>query len=159
VMGIAPTFPAAFAKAQLGASVRLPKSGRAFVSVRDADKQRVVALAKILVDSGFEVLATSGTHKLFTDAGVPSSKVAKVTDGVRPHIVDRLLSDEVAFIVNTTDGAQAIKDSKSIRQAALDRGIVYFTTIAGGLAAAEAIASGSDVTDVTSIQTYHKEGY
>ena len=157
VMGIAPTFPAAFAKAQLGASVRLPKSGRAFISVRDADKNRIEELAKMLVDSGFEVLATSGTHKFLTEAGIKNTKVAKVTDGVRPHIVDRLLSDEVAFIVNTTEGAQAIKDSKSIRQAALDRGIVYFTTMAGGLAAAEAIASRSDVTDVTSIQDYHKE--
>ena len=155
VMGIAPTFAAAFAKAQLGASVRLPKSGRAFVSVRDADKDRIVPLAKMLVDSGFEVLATSGTNRLLSEAGIASTKVAKVTDGVRPHIVDRLLSDEVAFIVNTTEGVQAIKDSKSIRQAALDRGIVYFTTMAGGLAAAEAIASRSDVTDVTSIQDYH----
>jgi len=158
VMGVAPTFAAAFAKAQLGASVRLPQSGRAFISVRDADKDRVVPLAQMLVDSGFEVLATSGTHRLLSDSGVASTGVAKVIDGVRPHIVDRLLNDEVAFIVNTTEGAQAIKDSKSIRQAALDRGIVYFTTVAGGLAAGEAIASRSDVTDVTSIQEYHKEG-
>jgi carbamoyl-phosphate synthase large subunit len=157
-MGIATTFPAAFAKAQLGASVRLPYSGRAFISVRDADKDRMVALAEMLVKSGFEVLATNGTHKFLSEAGVTSTQVAKVTDGVRPHVVDRLLSDEVAFIVNTTEGAQAIKDSKSISQAALDRGIVYFTTMAGGLAAAEAIASKSDVTDVTSIQDYHKEG-
>ena len=157
VMGIASTFAAAFAKAQLGASVRLPKSGRAFISVRDADKDRTAPLAKMLVDSGFEVLATSGTNRLLTEAGIASTKVAKVTEGVRPHIVDRLLSDEVAFIVNTTEGAQAIKDSKSIRQAALDRGIVYFTTVAGGLAAAEAIASRSEMTSVTSIQDYHKE--
>lgn len=157
VMGIAPTFPAAFNKAQLGASQKLPLSGRAFISVRDADKARTPALAQLLVESGFEVLGTSGTHKLLTDAGIPSTKVAKVIDGVRPHIVDRLLSDDVDIIVNTTEGAQAIRDSKSIRQAALDRGIVYFTTIAGGLAAAEAIASHSDVTDVTSIQDYLKE--
>lgn len=157
VMGIAPTFAAAFAKAQLGASVRLPKSGRAFISVRDADKDRIAPLAKMLVDSGFEVLATAGTNQLLFESGIVSTKVAKVTEGVRPHIVDRLLSDEVAFIVNTTEGAQAIKDSKSIRQAALDRGIVYFTTVAGGLAAAEAIASCSEVTSVTSIQDYHKE--
>ena len=157
VMGIAPTFPAAFDKAQLGAGQKLPQSGRAFISVRDADKPRTATLAKLLVDSGFEVLGTTGTHMLLVDAGIPSTKVAKVIDGVRPHIVDRLLSDDVDFIVNTTEGAQAIKDSKSIRQAALDRGIVYFTTIAGGIAAAEAIASHSDVTDVTSIQDYLKE--
>jgi len=158
VMGIAATFPAAFSKAQLGAGQKLPQSGRAFISVRDADKDRTAALARLLVDSGFEVLGTTGTHNLLMEAGVPSTKVAKVIDGVRPHIVDRLLNDEVDFIVNTTDGAQAIKDSKSIRQAALDRGIVYFTTMAGGLAAAEAIASRSDDTEVTSIQAYHKDG-
>jgi len=158
VMGIAATFPAAFSKAQLGGGQKLPHSGRAFISVRDADKDRTAAVAKLLVDSGFEVLGTSGTHKLLEEAGIPSTKVAKVIDGTRPHIVDRLLSDDVHLIVNTTEGAQAIKDSKSIRQAALDRGIVYFTTIAGGLAAAEAIASKSDDTDVKSIQAYHKDG-
>ncbi|MDT8376441.1 MAG: carbamoyl-phosphate synthase large subunit [Mariprofundaceae bacterium] len=158
VMGIAATFPAAFSKAQLGAGQKLPRSGRAFVSVRDADKARTVLLAKLLVDSGFEVLATTGTHRLLVENGILATSVAKVIDGVRPHIVDRLLNDEVDFIVNTTDGAQAIRDSKSIRQAALDRGIVYFTTIAGGLAAAEAIASHSDDTEVTSIQAYHKDG-
>ncbi|MFC1567859.1 carbamoyl-phosphate synthase large subunit [Pseudomonadota bacterium] len=158
VMGIAATFPAAFSKAQLGSGQKLPQSGRAFISVRDADKDRTAALARLLVDSGFEVLGTTGTHNLLVAAGIPSTKVAKVIDGVRPHIVDRLLNDEVDFIVNTTDGAQAIKDSQSIRQAALDRGIVYFTTMAGGLAAAEAIASRSDDTEVTSIQAYHKDG-
>ncbi len=155
VMGIASTFPAAFNKAQLGAGVRLPLKGRAFLSVRDADKERLVSLAKMLAGSGFELLATGGTHKFLADAGIESTRVAKVIDGVRPHIVDRLLSDEVDFIVNTTEGLQAIKDSKSIRQAALERGIAYFTTIAGGLAAAEAIASRSDVTEVMSIQAYH----
>jgi len=158
VMGIARTFPAAFSKAQLGGGQKLPTSGRAFVSVRDADKHRTADLARLLVKSGFEVLGTSGTHRLLEGEGISCTKVAKVIDGTRPHIVDRLLSDEVDLIVNTTEGVQAIKDSKSIRQAALDRGIVYFTTIAGGLAAAEAIASKSDDTEVTSIQAYHKDG-
>jgi len=155
VMGIAATFPAAFDKAQLGAGVRLPLEGRAFLSVRDADKDRLLQVAQILAKSGFELLATSGTHKFLNDAGIESTMVAKVIDGVRPHIVDRLLNDDVDFIVNTTEGLQAIKDSKSIRQAALERGIAYFTTIAGGLAAAEAIASAEDVTEVASIQDYH----
>ncbi len=156
VMGIAETFPAAFAKAQLGGGSRLPNQGRAFVSVRDADKNRVVALSRMLVDAGFEVMTTSGTSKTLADAGVPNTQVAKVIDGVRPHIVDKLLSDEINFIVNTTEGERSIADSKSIRQAALDRGIVYFTTIAGGLAAAESMVSNSDVTAVKSIQEYHK---
>jgi len=156
VMGIATTFPAAFAKAQLGGGSCLPDSGRAFVSVREADKDRVVELSNMLVKAGFEVLATEGTSHTLAEAGVPCTKVAKVIDGVRPHIVDKLLSDEINFIVNTTEGERSIADSKSIRQAALDRGIVYFTTMAGGLAAAESMASHNDVTAVKSIQDYHK---
>ncbi len=156
VMGIAADFPAAFAKAQLGAGSCLPKKGTAFISVREADKGSVVALAKTLVDVGFQVVATEGTSDVLIAAGVPNTKVAKVTDGVRPHIVDKLLSDEINFIVNTTEGERSIADSKSIRQAALDRGIVHFTTMAGGLAAAQAIASDDDVTQVKSIQAYHQ---
>lgn len=156
VMGIADCFPAAFAKAQLGGGVDLPKSGRVFISVRDVDKDDAVRLGLLLSKAGFELLATSGTHAALIAAGMNATAAAKVTDGVRPHIVDRLLSDDIDLIVNTTEGAQAIRDSKSIRQAALDRGIAYFTTIAGGLAAAQAIAGHSDVTDVKSIQEYHK---
>ncbi|MFQ5581290.1 MAG: carbamoyl-phosphate synthase large subunit [Mariprofundaceae bacterium] len=155
VMGIASDFAAAFNKAQLGAGQLLPHGGRAFVSVRGADKERVLPLARMLCSAGFEVLATSGTHATLEQASITSTSVAKVTDGERPHIVDRLLNDEVDLIVNTTEGTQAIKDSKSIRQAALDRGIVYFTTIAGGLAAAEAVLSPANVTDVQSLQDYH----
>jgi len=156
VMGIATTFAAAFSKAQLGGGLRLPESGTAFVSVREADKHGVAKLAALLIESGFEILATSGTYKVLADAGIAAQQVAKVTDGARPHIVDRLLNDEVNLIVNTTEGLQAIKDSKSIRQATLERGIAYFTTLAGGYAAAQAIAGHSDVTAVKSIQEYHK---
>ncbi len=155
VMGIAADFPAAFAKAQLAAGSRLPSAGRAFVSVREVDKDAAVRLSRLLVEAGFEVLATSGTHKALADAGICSESVAKVTDGARPHIVDRLLSGDVALIVNTTEGAKAIADSKSIRQAALDHGISYFTTMAGGQAAAEAILRRADMTEVKSIQAYH----
>ncbi len=157
VMGLAKHFPAAFAKAQLGGGSRLPKQGTAFVSVREADKHRVVELSTNLVKAGFELLTTEGTGTVLDAANVPNTRVAKVTDGVRPHIVDKLLSDEIDFIVNTTEGERAIADSKSIRQAALDRGIVYFTTVAGGLAAAESMVDGSDVTAVKSIQDYHKD--
>ncbi len=157
VMGIASNFPAAFAKAQLGGDSRLPNKGVAFVSVREADKHRVVELSSKLVEAGFEVMTTEGTGKVLDDAGVPNVKVAKVTDGVRPHIVDKLLSDEIAFVVNTTEGESSIADSKSIRQATLDRGIVYFTTMAGGLAAAESMVGHYDVTIVKSIQDYHKD--
>ncbi len=157
VMGIAPSFPAAFAKAQLAAGSRLPSKGVAFVSVREADKARVVALVDKLIQAGFAIMATQGTGKVLDEAGLANTKVAKVTDGVRPHIVDKLLSGEIDFVVNTTEGERTIADSKSIRQATLDRGIVYFTTMAGALAAAESMVDGSDVTAVKSIQDYHKD--
>jgi len=156
VMGIAESFTAAFSKAQLGAGVLLPESGRAFISVREGDKDDAILVGRVLQEAGFELLATSGTHKALVDAGLNAESVAKVTDGVRPHIVDRLLNDEVSLIVNTTEGEKAIRDSKSIRQATLERGIAYYTTMAGGLAAARAIAGHSDVTAVKSIQEYHK---
>jgi len=156
VMGIASSFTAAFSKAQLGVGVNLPESGTAFISVREVDKAAAVEVGRVLAGAGFKLLATSGTCKALCDAGLEPESVAKVTDGVRPHIVDRLLNDEVALIINTTEGEQAIRDSKSIRQATLDRGIAYYTTMAGGLAAAQAIAGHSDVTKVKSIQEYHK---
>jgi len=157
VMGIAESFHAAFSKAQLAAGAHLPSQGRAFVSVRHADKNGAVRLSRMLVDAGFEVLATAGTHQHLKEAGVPGTLVAKVTEGVRPHIVDRLLNHEVQLIINTTEGMQAIEDSKSIRQAALDQGIVYFTTLAGGMASVESICSQTNVTDVNSIQFWHQE--
>jgi carbamoyl-phosphate synthase large subunit len=155
VMGIADSFASAFSKAQAGGGVLLTGSGTAFISVREADKDDAVEVGRILADAGFKLLATRGTHRALTGAGLVAGSVAKVTEGVRPHIVDRLLNDEVDLIVNTTEGEQAISDSKSIRQAALDCGIAYFTTMAGGLAVAQAIAGHSDVTAVKSIQEYH----
>jgi carbamoyl-phosphate synthase large subunit len=158
VMGIAADFPAAFSKAQLAAGNRLPGKGRAFISVRDVDKDAAVRMGRMLVSAGFEILSTTGTHAALLQAGVESQLVAKVIDGVRPHIVDRLLSGDVGIIINTTEGAQAITDSKSIRQAALDQAIPYFTTMAGGLAAAEAILSHPDTVQACSIQEYHTKG-
>ncbi|MDX8390727.1 MAG: carbamoyl-phosphate synthase large subunit [Mariprofundaceae bacterium] len=156
VMGIASDFPTAFSKAQLGAGTRLPSKGQLFISVRNEDKVEAVEAARLLSEAGFDILATTGTSVALTEANVHSEKVAKVTDGLRPHIVDRLLNDEVNIIINTTEGVQAIADSKTIRQAALSRGIAYFTTIAGGLAAARSIAGSADVTQVKSIQAYHE---
>jgi len=155
VMGIAGDFPTAFNKAQLGGGHRLPDTGSAFISVRDVDKEAAVRVGRILVSAGFDLLGTTGTHAALQAAGVTSSHVAKVIDGVRPHIVDLLLSGDVDLIVNTTEGAQAIADSKSIRQAALNQAIPYFTTMAGGLAAAQAILSSVDLMEVKSIQAYH----
>jgi len=155
VMGIADDFPTAFNKAQLGGGQRLPDTGKVFISVRDVDKEAAVRVGRMLISAGFDLLGTTGTHAALREAGVASSHVAKVIDGVRPHIVDLLLSGDIDLIVNTTEGTQAIADSKSIRQAALDQGIPYFTTIAGGLAAAQAILSSADLMEVKSIQAYH----
>jgi len=155
VMGIASDFPTAFNKAQLGGGCRLPDTGRAFISVRDVDKEAAVRVGRMLVSAGFDLLGTTGTHAALQAAGVASSHVAKVIDGTRPHIVDLLLSGDVDLIVNTTEGAQAIADSKSIRQAALGQAIPYFTTMAGGLAAAMAILNSVDLMEVKSIQAYH----
>ncbi|MDX8411844.1 MAG: carbamoyl phosphate synthase large subunit, partial [Mariprofundaceae bacterium] len=158
VMGIAADFPTAYNKAQLGASVRLPCKGRAFLSVRDMDKPAAVQVARVLRSAGFDLLATQGTHIALLQDDIESTVVAKVTEGVQPHIVDRLNSGDVALVINTTEGAQAIADSKSIRQATLIQGIPYFTTMEGGLAAAEAISSDADVCAVKSLQAYHEGG-
>jgi len=139
----------------LAAGQRLPTRGRVFLSVRDADKPGAVRLGRMLAAAGFELLATRGTHWALSQAGIAATCVAKVTEGQRPHIVDRLLAGDVQLIINTTEGTQAIRDSQSIRQAALDLGIPYYTTLAGGLAAAEAIIKGSDVTRTRSLQAYH----
>lgn len=155
VMGIGANFAAAYHKAQLGAGQRLPHAGRVFISVRDKDKPDMIRLARMLNSAGFEIMATTGTHAVLEKAGIESIWIAKVIDGVRPHIVDHLLNGEVSLVINTTEGAQAIHDSKSIRQATLDQGTPYFTTIKGGLAAVEAILSPEDVTSVYSLQEYH----
>ncbi|RMH52800.1 MAG: carbamoyl-phosphate synthase large subunit [Zetaproteobacteria bacterium] len=155
VMALADDFATAFGKAQWAAGSRLPRSGCAFVSVRDADKSGVAPAARMLVDSGFRLLTTRGTHDALARAGIASEVVPKVTDGARPHIVDRLLAGEVDLIINTTEGEAAIRDSKSIRRAAIDHGIAYFTTLAGGLAAAGAIARGGGGGTILSLQEYH----
>ncbi len=156
VMAMAADFATAFGKAQWAAGQRLPDRGCAFVSVRDADKSGLVAAARTLRDAGFSLLTTRGTHAVLAEAGIEAEVVAKVIDGSRPHIVDRLLAGDVQLIINTTEGEGAIRDSKSIRQAALDYGIAYFTTLAGGLAAAEAIANGGDAVSVCPLQEYHR---
>ena len=157
VMGIATDFATAFAKAQLAAGMRLPKQGTAFISVRDADKPEAVKIARLLAQAGFRILATAGTAKALQEAGIAAEKVAKVVDGVRPHIVDRMLAGEVQLVVNTTEGAKAIADSRAIRRAALELDIPYFTTVAGGLAAAEAIAQGCDAAaSVRALQDWYR---
>jgi carbamoyl-phosphate synthase large subunit len=155
VMGVGATFAEAFAKAQLAAGVVLPRRGKAFVSVRDADKPRVVVMARRLVERGFELYATSGTAAVLEAAGVACQRINKVTEG-RPHIVDMIKNNEVNLIVNTAEGKQAIKDSFSIRREALLRKVSYTTTMAGADATSLALQY-LDTEEVRSLQQLHKE--
>jgi carbamoyl-phosphate synthase large subunit len=136
VMGVGDTFAEAFVKSQLAAGVKLPAKGKAFISVKDGDKTRVVEVARALADLGFTLVATRGTAAALAAAGVPVTAVNKVHEG-RPHIVDMLLNDEIALVVNTVQEKRtAIRDSYQIRRAALTDQVPTFTTIAGARAAA-----------------------
>lgn len=153
VMGIADNFGLAFAKAQLGAGDRMPTKGRAFLSVRDTDKKRLISVAKLLVDNGFEIVATRRTAEALRTAGIEAKVVNKVNEG-RPHIVDMIKNEEIHFIINTTEGEQAINDSKTIRSSAVQHKVCYATTLAGGEAACLAMKFlGTDT--VTSLQELH----
>ncbi|MDX1347569.1 MAG: carbamoyl-phosphate synthase large subunit [Thiomicrorhabdus chilensis] len=133
VMGIGASFAQAYSKAQLAAGTVLPQSGTAFLSVRKADRQRVIELAKILNAKGFKVVATRGTASSLKEAGVECEVVNKVTEG-RPNIVDSIVNEEIALIVNTSDGSVSIQDSSSIRREALMHKTCYTTTMAGAFA-------------------------
>ncbi|MCF3974233.1 carbamoyl-phosphate synthase large subunit [Paracoccus salsus] len=141
VMGWDRNFPRAFLKAQMGAGTHLPHEGRVFLSVKDADKSDAMAqAARDLVAMGFSIVATSGTADFLAAHGVDTTRVNKVYEG-RPNIVDRLKNDEIAMVLNTTEGVQAIADSREIRAVALYDKIPYFTTAAGSIAAVAAIKS------------------
>ena len=135
VMGVGHTFAEAFVKSQLGAGVRLPKSGKAFLSVRNEDKEKLTDIARTLTGLGFTLVATRGTAAALEAAGLKVQTVNKVMEG-RPHIVDMLKNREVSLIVNTVDeDRRSIQDSWSIRNTALQNRITYFTTISGARAA------------------------
>ena len=140
VMGLDADFALAFAKAQLGAGVDLPRAGTLFVSVRDEDKAKILPAVKRLADLGFNVLATGGTQRFLAANGVPAEKVNKVLEG-RPHIEDAIRNRQVQLVFNTTDSQKAVSDSKSLRRATLMQKVPYYTTMAGAAAAAEAIAA------------------
>jgi carbamoyl-phosphate synthase large subunit len=154
VMGIDAAFPLAFAKSQIGAGSMLPASGTAFVSVKDVDKARIVDTAKRLAELNFRIIATAGTQRFLSTKGIACEKINKVLEG-RPHIVDAIKNGEVQLVINTTEGAQALADSRSLRREALLHRIPYFTTLAGAHAAAlgiEALASGQ--LEVRPLQSY-----
>jgi carbamoyl-phosphate synthase large subunit len=155
VMGVGRSFGEAYAKAQLGANVDLPRAGKAFISVRDADKAAVPELAKALLARGFSLVATRGTARLLHESGLECEVVNKVTEG-RPHVVDAIKNDEIDLIINTTEGKQAISDSFSIRREALNHKVSYTTTIAAARATCMALEY-LDATDVNRLQDLHEE--
>ncbi len=155
VMGVGKTFAEAFARSQLGANVTLPEKGKAFLSVKDSDKEGIVALARDLIDLGFELVATGGTAKVIQAAGIECQHVNKVMEG-RPHIVDMIKNEEINLIINTTEGSQAIADSATIRSNALQYKVTYTTTLAGGEALCMALKH-KDLSEVTRIQDIHQE--
>lgn len=155
VMGVGRTFGEAFAKSQLAASVSLPVGGKAFISVRDADKQSVIKIAKDLLGLGFSLMATRGTQQTLMEADVPCERVKKVAEG-QPHIVDMIKNDEIALIVNTTEGRQAVADSREIRRAALQHQVNYTTTLAAARATILALHC-EDSVSVNRLQSLHGE--
>tara|TARA_Y100001934_G_scaffold48527_1_gene58994 strand:+ start:2866 stop:6081 length:3216 start_codon:yes stop_codon:yes gene_type:complete len=153
VMGVGETFSEAYGKAQRAAGDPMPEAGTAFLSVRVVDRPGIIEVARDLVELGFKLVATVGTARIIREAGVPIGDINKVNEG-RPHIVDMLKNQEVQFIVNTTEGKQAIADSFEIRRTALQSKVFYTTTISGGEACVAAIRHGEDYS-VTSLQDWH----
>src|SRR5690606_13593666 len=155
VMGVGRSFGAAFARAHEAAGISAPTQGKAFLSVRDADKQRLLEVARDLTRRGFGIVATGGTHTFLDAQGIACERINKVLEG-RPHIVDLIKNGEIAFIVNTTEGKQAIADSFSIRREALQQRVTYSTTVSGAKALLHSM-DFRDSADVNSLQELHKE--
>jgi carbamoyl-phosphate synthase large subunit len=152
--GPLPAFARAFAKSQMAGGVTLPKTGGVFISVKDSDKPRIVEPARLLLERGFQIIATGGTHQYLSDVGLEATLVRKVLEG-RPHIVDAMKNGEVQLVFNTTEGRQSLEDSFSIRRSALMMKIPYYTTATGALAAAQAIIALLDgELDVRPLQAH-----
>src|SRR5580704_14587082 len=158
VMGIDRDYNVAFVKSQLGGGSRLPKTGTVFVSVKDADKSRILEAMRLLAELGFRIMATSGTRRYLTENGVAAIRINKVAEG-RPHIVDSIKNGEVHLVFNTTEGATALADSRSLRRAALLHKVPYYTTLSGAVAAAQGIRAylGGDL-EVCALQSYFGAG-
>ncbi|MFN4960367.1 MAG: carbamoyl-phosphate synthase large subunit [Burkholderiales bacterium] len=158
VMGVGESFAEAFVKSQLGAGVKLPTSGCAFISVKNSDKPAMVEIARMLHELGFKILASRGTAAAISASGIPAATVNKVTEG-RPHVVDMIKNGDVQFVINTVEEKRsAITDSRSIRTTALASRVTTYTTIAGARAAVEGIRHLADATlTVIDVQTMHKK--
>jgi carbamoyl-phosphate synthase large subunit len=158
VMGVAADFPGAFAKAQAAAGARLPRSGTVFLTVTDTDKSAVMGIAASLHDLGFRIVATRGTAASISRMGIPVERLNKVGEG-SPHVVDWIENGDVDLVINTPTGTAARSDGYEIRRAAVARGIPCITTIAGGFAAARAIAAArAGDPAVVSLQELHARG-
>jgi carbamoyl-phosphate synthase large subunit len=159
VMGIDEDFGRAFAKSQLAVNNRIPLSGKIVISIRDEDKPGICDIVRRLYEAGFSVIATRGTAAFLDNKGIPVEVINKVAEG-RPHIVDLIKNKEIVFVINTVSGAQAQKDSFSIRRSALQYGVPYTTTVAGARAVIYAIESlkKKKTMSIKSLQEYHREG-
>ena len=155
VMGVGRTFAEAFGRAEEAANIKAPTPGKAFVSVRDPDKKRLLPVANDLVERGYTLVATEGTAKFLQEQGIACERINKVIEG-RPHIVDLIKNGEICYIVNTTEGKQAIADSFSIRREALQHRVTYSTTIPGARALIRATDTRGNPR-VWSLQELHKE--
>ena len=154
VIGLDRSFGIAFAKSQLGGGTKVPVKGAVFVSVRDSDKARILDTVRSLIDIGFTVRATGGTAKYLEQNGVATTKINKVSEG-RPHCVDAIANGAIQLVFNTTEGAQALSDSRSLRRAALLHKVPYYTTLAGAIAASQGIrAYKAGDLEVRALQDY-----
>jgi carbamoyl-phosphate synthase large subunit len=159
VMGLDASFERAFLKSQMGAGVKLPEDGTAFISVKDSDKAAAVTLARRLSDMGFRIMATRGTAARIREAGLPVVVVNKVLEG-RPHCVDAIKSGDIQIVINTTAGGQSVSDSFDIRRSALTHGVPHYTTMAGARAAVHAIAAlKAGTLDVAPLQSYFRAAF
>jgi len=159
VMGLDLSFERAFLKSQMGAGVKLPEAGTAFVSVKDSDKAHAVSLARRLSEMGFDLLATRGTASRLREAGLAVRVVNKVLEG-RPHCVDAIKSGDIQLVINTTHGGRSVSDSFDIRRGALTQGVPHYTTVAGARAAVHAIAAlRAGTLDVAPLQAYFRPSF
>ncbi len=160
VLGLAKTFGEAFYKSQEAVQCKLPKSGKVFISVADADKEKIVVTAQKLVEMGFELMATAGTKEFLVARDIPCEEIKKRNEG-RPNIVDVITNKSVAMVINTPYGADSMEDDSYIRKAVIKYKIPYFTTTAAAYACASGIEAvlqkqGKDAGGVQSLQSYHK---
>ncbi|MDQ0392152.1 carbamoyl-phosphate synthase large subunit [Labrys monachus] len=158
VIGLDRDYAVAFAKSQLGGGSTVPTSGTVFVAMKDADKPRILESMRLLAELGFSIVATGGTQRYLAANGIAARRINKVLEG-RPHIVDSIKNGGIQLVFNTTEGAQALADSRSLRRAALLHKVPYYTTLSGAVAAAQGIKAykGGDL-EVRALQSYFEVG-